>query len=100
MERQRRQRILDNVSYEQALVELHDLLQILVEPLVEHKDEIKIVPVEKEHQVVLQLYVRSDDMGRVIGRAGKRAQAIRSLIKAKASRVGVRVAVDIVDNIA
>ena len=100
MERQRRQRILDNVSYEQALVELHDLLQILVEPLVEHKAEIKIVPVEKEHQVVLQLYVHNDDMGRVIGRAGKRAQAIRSLIKAKASRVGVRVAVDIVDNIA
>lgn len=100
MERQRRRRILDNVSYEQALVELHDLLQILVEPLVEHKDEIKIVQVEKERQLVLQLYVHNEDMGRVIGRAGKRAQAIRSLIKAKASRVGVRVAVDIVDNFA
>lgn len=100
MERQRRRRILDNVSYDQALVELHDLLKILVEPLIEHKDEIKIVPVEKEHQLVLQLYVNNDDMGRVIGRAGKRAQAIRTLIKAKASRVGVRVAVDIVDNFA
>ena len=99
MERQRRQRILDNVSYEQAVVELKDLLHILVSPLVEHQDEIEIVPVEMERQLVLKLHVNNEDMGRVIGRAGKRAQAIRTSLKAKASRVGVRIAVDIVDEI-
>lgn len=97
MERRRRQRIRDNVSYDQAVVELKALLHLLVEPLVEHTDAIKIVPVEREDQLILQLNVAEEDMGRVIGKAGKRAQAIRSLIKAKASRVGVRIAVDIVD---
>lgn len=97
MERRRRQRIRDNVSYEQAVVELKDLLQILVEPLVENTEAIRIVPLEKEDQLILQLNVAEEDMGRVIGKAGKRAQAIRSLVKAKASRVGVRIAVDIVD---
>ena len=46
--------------------------------------------------VILELTVAKDDMGKVIGKKGKRAQAIRSVMKAKATREGKRVVVDIV----
>ncbi len=74
-----------------------DLLKSLVEPLVVHSDEINITKIERDDLIVLELRVHPDDMGKVIGRRGRRAQAIRSIMKAKAKLTDERVIVDIVD---
>jgi hypothetical protein len=52
---------------------------------------------ERQGKVVLSLQVGPDDMGRVIGRRGRTAQAIRSLVAAAGARDGVNATVDIVD---
>lgn len=80
-----------------AIKELEDLLLVLTKALVEKPEDINIESTVEENTVTLSLRVADEDMGRVIGRGGKRAQAIRSILKAKASRLDCRVMVDIVD---
>lgn len=76
---------------------MDDLLRVLVEPLVHHKGDIHITPVEGDNAVILELRVHPEDMGRVIGKGGKRAQAIRAILKAKGNHEGERILLDIVD---
>ncbi|NLJ70154.1 MAG: KH domain-containing protein [Clostridiaceae bacterium] len=74
-----------------------DLLKTLVEPLVDNIDDVKIDQIDRGNTVVLEVRVNPEDMGRVIGRRGRRAQAIRSVMRAKAKLENKRVIVDIVD---
>lgn len=74
-----------------------DLLKTLVEPLVDHPEDISITEIDRDDVIVLELRVHPEDMGKVIGRRGRRAQAIRSVVKAKAKLTDDRVIVDIVD---
>ncbi|HHV41933.1 MAG TPA: KH domain-containing protein [Clostridiaceae bacterium] len=76
---------------------MKDFLRKLITPLVHYPEEITIVGVEKNRQLVLEIHVAPEDMGRVIGKGGKRANAIRSIMKAKAATEGRRVMVEIVD---
>lgn len=82
---------------ENAVEELVELLHTLAAALVEDADTIEIEPEVEGNSVVLELRVSEDDMGRVIGKGGRRAQAIRTIMKARASRLNCRVAVNIVD---
>ncbi|MDI9497840.1 MAG: KH domain-containing protein [Bacillota bacterium] len=75
---------------------MQDLLYILVKPLVNHPEEIDITPIDQGNTVLLEIRVSPDDMGKVIGKGGRRAEAIRTIMKAQASRLGRRVMVDIV----
>ena len=75
---------------------MKDLLMTVVKPLVSDPSAIAINQVNQGHTVVLELKVAPDDMGKVIGKQGRRAQAIRSIVKAKATLQGKRVIVDIV----
>ena len=71
------------------------LIEYLARALAEHPDD---VVVEEEHdgdRVILHLYVADDDKGRVIGREGRVANAIRSLLHVAATRAGVRATLDI-----
>ncbi|NLJ95283.1 MAG: KH domain-containing protein [Clostridiaceae bacterium] len=74
-----------------------DLLKTLVEPLVDHPDDLRIDRLDRGNTVVLEIRVNPADMGRVIGRRGRRAQALRSVMKAKAKLTNQRAIVDIVD---
>lgn len=74
-----------------------DLLRVLVEVLVEDKDAISLREYEQDDNTVLEVRVAPEDMGRVIGRGGKRAQAIRTIMKAKGKQENRHVIVDIVD---
>lgn len=74
-----------------------EMLTYLVGSLVEHPDQIRIDVLENDNAVTLQLRVAADDMGRVIGRQGRIAKEIRTLIKAMGQREGKRVMVDIMD---
>lgn len=75
---------------------MKELLSTIVRPLVSEPDAVSIRQVDRGHTIVLELHVSPADMGKVIGKQGRRAQAIRAIIKAKAARLGKRVIVDIV----
>ncbi len=74
-----------------------EMLTYVVGNLVEHPEEIRIEVLENGSSVTLQLRVAADDMGRVIGRNGRIAKEIRTLIKAMGQREDKRVMVDIMD---
>ena len=75
-----------------------DLLEYLARALVDHPDKVKVEQFEEDSgAVVLELAVDEDDYGHVIGRGGRTAQALRTVVKAAGSRENKRVLVDIVD---
>jgi uncharacterized protein len=77
---------------------VRDLLEFLTRSLVENPDEVKVTEVEEiDGEVVLEVEVADDDLGRVIGRGGRVANALRSVMKAAATREDKRVVVDILD---
>lgn len=77
---------------------MRDLLEYLARSLVTEPDEVEVTEVEEiEGEVVLELEVAEDDLGRVIGRGGRVANALRMVMKAAATRAEKRVVVDILD---
>lgn len=77
---------------------MRDLLDFITRSLVEHPDQVKVTEVEEiDGEVVLEVEVADDDLGRVIGRGGRVANALRSVMKAAAAREDKRVVVDILD---
>ena len=77
---------------------MKELLEYLARGLVEHPDEVRVNEVEEnDGAIVLELSVADDDYGNVIGRGGRTAAALRTVVKAAAVRSKRRVFVDIVD---
>jgi uncharacterized protein len=77
---------------------MKELLEYLARGLVEHPDEVEVTEVrEDDGSVVLELSVADDDYGNVIGRGGRTASALRTVIKTAAAKDRRRVFVDIVD---
>ncbi len=74
-----------------------ELLAYIVRSLVQDPDAISINEVEAGDTLTLQLHVAPDDMGKVIGRQGRIAKEIRTLVKAYGQRDGRKVMVDILD---
>jgi predicted RNA-binding protein YlqC (UPF0109 family) len=73
------------------------VLQFLATRLVDEPEAIRIETSESRNGIKLSLHVAADDMGKVIGRRGRVAQSIRSVVRAAGARDGVDVFVDIVD---
>jgi predicted RNA-binding protein YlqC (UPF0109 family) len=77
---------------------VRELLEFLARSLVADPDAVVVNEVEEiDGEVVLELEVAEDDLGRVIGRGGRVANALRSVMKAAATREEKRVVVDILD---
>ncbi len=76
---------------------MQELLITIVKGLVENPDAVTVTVDEPDERgiVVYHLHVAEDDMGRVIGKQGRIAKAIRTVVKAGATRTGERVQVDI-----
>ena len=74
---------------------MKELLYAIVEELVEDKSAIKITEDEPKGVIVLHLSVAPDDMGRVIGKQGRIAKAIRTIMRAGAAKSGIKTAVEI-----
>ena len=75
-----------------------ELLEYLAEGLVEDPEAVEVEQFEEDDgTIVLELCVAPDDYGRVIGRSGRTAQALRTVVKAAAAGEGCHVLVDIVD---
>lgn len=77
---------------------MKELLEYLAKGLVEHPDEVRISEVQEDDgTLVLELSVADLDYGSVIGRGGRTAGALRTILKAASAKDGRRVFVDIVD---
>lgn len=74
---------------------MKELVEILAKALVDQADQVLVVQTETDKSVHLQLTVAPEDMGKVIGKQGKIANAIRTLVKAAAVKDGRRVHMDI-----
>ena len=74
-----------------------ELLEFLVRALVEDPDAVVVEELEEDGDLVYEITVAEDDLGRVIGKGGRVANAIRTIAKAAAVRIDRRVIVDILD---
>lgn len=74
---------------------MRELVEFLAKSLVDNPDKVQVKEVEGEHSVILELTVAPEDMGKVIGKQGRIAKAIRTVVKAAATREGKKVVVEI-----
>lgn len=70
---------------------MKELVEIIARELVDNPDQIVITETEQEDSVVIELSVAEEDMGKVIGKSGKIAKAIRSIVKAASSKADKKV---------
>jgi len=73
-----------------------ELVETLAKALVDNPDQVTVTQIEGEKSVILELRVAPSDMGKVIGKQGRIARAIRTVVKAAAAREGKRVVVEII----
>jgi uncharacterized protein len=75
-----------------------EVLAFIARKLVDHPDEVRVTAVDGDRvETVLELRVNPEDMGKVIGKRGRTAKAIRTVVKAAATREGTSATVEIVD---
>jgi len=74
---------------------MKELVEYIVKGLVDRPDEVAVSENRRGGDVALQLHVFADDMGRVIGKGGKVANALRALLRAMAAKDNLRVTLDI-----
>jgi len=76
---------------------MKDLLLYIAKNLVNDPDAVSVTEITREDELTLELRVAPDDMGKVIGRQGRIAKEIRTVVRSYAQRTGVKVSIDIVD---
>ncbi|MDE6568523.1 MAG: KH domain-containing protein [Lachnospiraceae bacterium] len=74
---------------------MKDLVEVLARALVDNPEEVSVTETEREGEIILELKVAPDDMGKVIGKQGRIAKAIRAMVKAAASKTNKKVVVEI-----
>ncbi len=74
-----------------------EIVEYLARRLVDEPDAVSVEEVEREGAIVLQLHVAKDDVGKVIGRQGRIARALRTVVRASAARREQRVMLEIVE---
>ena len=77
-------------------MDLQNLVEYIAKNLVDAPDQVKVEMMESASSITLELHVAPDDMGRVIGKGGKIANSIRTLVRLAAAREGKRVNLEIV----
>ena len=77
---------------------MKELIQVIAMALVDHADEVVVTETETEKTIVVELRVAPEDMGKVIGKQGRIAKSIRTLVKAAATKDDKKVVVEIVND--
>lgn len=75
---------------------MKELVEVIAKALVENPDEVVVTQKEEGKNIIIELHVASSDMGKVIGKQGRIAKAIRSVVKAASSKDNKRVDVEII----
>lgn len=76
---------------------MKELIEFVAKKLVSHPEDVQVRVIDSEEGQVLELRVHEEDMGRVIGKSGKTAKAIRALLSAAASKANVRANLQIIE---
>ena len=74
---------------------MKDLLEVIAKNLVDYPEKVSVKEISEEHSLILELYVAPEDMGKVIGKQGRIAKAIRTVVKASAIHEDKRVVIEI-----
>ena len=74
-----------------------EIVEYLARRLVDEPDEVRVEEVEREGDLVIELYVAKDDVGKVIGRQGRIARALRTVVRASAARRSGRTLLEIME---
>ena len=75
---------------------MKELVEVIAKALVDYPDQVTVTETENDKSIVVELRVAQSDMGKVIGKQGRIAKAIRSVVKAAASKSEKKVIVDII----
>ncbi|MBQ6806116.1 MAG: KH domain-containing protein [Lachnospiraceae bacterium] len=75
---------------------MKELVEVIAKALVDNPDEVVVTQKEEGKNITVELHVASSDMGKVIGKQGRIAKAIRSVVKAASSKDNKRVDVEII----
>lgn len=75
---------------------MKELVRIIATSLVDHPDQVEVTEKESDKSIVIELKVAPEDMGKIIGKQGRIAKSIRSVVKAAASKDDKKVVVDII----
>jgi len=76
---------------------LKDLIRSIATELVDHPDQVEVSELAGDHNTVIELRVARDDVGKVIGKEGRTAQSMRTILTAVSTKLGRRAHLDIVD---
>ena len=76
---------------------MKELLEYLARALVDKPDAVRVEVIEGEKSIILQLHVDPDDVGKVIGKQGRIAKAIRTVVRASGVKDGMKAIVEIID---
>jgi predicted RNA-binding protein YlqC (UPF0109 family) len=76
---------------------MKDLIMVISQALVDHPEEVTVKEIEGLHTSVLELRVAKDDVGKVIGRQGRTAQSLRTILNAVSSKTKKRTVLEILD---
>jgi len=74
-----------------------DLVEFIVKKLVKKPEEVSVSSIESEEQIVLQLKVEKEDMGRIIGKNGKTIKAIRTIVNIASAKFGKKVNLEVLE---
>ncbi|MBS3969339.1 MAG: KH domain-containing protein [Clostridia bacterium] len=75
---------------------MKELVEFIAKSLVDNPDDVSVTQVDGEKSILLELRVAPEDMGKVIGKQGRIAKALRTVLKAAAAKEGTRVVVEII----
>ena len=76
---------------------MKDLVELIAKKLVAHPEDVQVRAIDGEEGQTIELRVHPEDMGRVIGKSGRTAKAIRTLLNSAASKANVRVTLQILE---
>ena len=76
---------------------LKDLIRTIAMELVDHPDQVVVTEIASEHNSLIELRVAKEDVGKVIGKEGRTAQSMRTILTAVSTKLGRRAHLDIVD---
>lgn len=76
---------------------MKDLIIHIAKALVDHPEQVEVLEVEGEHVLVLELKVAKEDVGKIIGKQGRTAQAIRTILRAASGKAKKHAVIEIID---
>ncbi len=77
--------------------ELVSLIEYIVKALVDFPDQVKVTAIRGEQTTVIELHVARDDLGKVIGKQGRTAQSLRTVLNAASTKLKIRAVLEIIE---